>query len=298
MLSDSQALRLMNKEIFSQFPQDTTLGMSTPGYAKAINSPSLKYKIFNINNDEILVLYKDIKLFKNQFIRLLGFPISKGKNRNLEKALFRELCKIEEVREVELMEYDAIIHNISTNNLSYDNVEFLVNIQDTCLNNKYKSRYQINKYEKDINYRDATENDFEPIINLLNQWLEHKNATEEVHSKSIYKNIIKNPNKYLLEDFNTKVLYYKDELFAFSVYYEVENKIYQITNIINTFTDLFPHNLVKGGNRIVFYYTIKEYKDKDKISYMGSINPKSNVFKNKQLVYKTYDKVFKLKLKK
>lgn len=298
MLSDSQALRLMNKEIFSQFPQDTILGMSTPGYAKAINSPSLKYKIFNINNDEILVLYKDIKLFKNQFIRLLGFPISKGKNRNLEKALFKELCKIEEVREVELMEYDAIIHNISTNNLSYDNVEFLVNVQDTCLNNKYKSRYQINKYEKDINYRDATENDFEPIINLLNQWLEHKNATEEVHSKSIYKNIIKNPNKYLLEDFNTKVLYYKDELFAFSVYYEIEKKIYQITNIINTFTDSFPHNLVKGGNRIVFYYTIKEYKDKDKISYMGSINPKSNVFKNKQLVYKTYDKLFKLKLKK
>ena len=75
-------------------------------------------------------------------------------------------------------------------------------------------------------------------------------------------------------------------------------KIYQITNIINTFTDSFPHNLVKGGNRIVFYYTVKEYEDKDNISYMGSINPKSNVFKNKQLVYKTYDKLFKLKLKK
>jgi hypothetical protein len=99
-------------------------------------------------------------------------------------------------------------------------------------------------------------------------------------------------------DYITKVIYYKGDLFAFSVYSVTSDKVFQITNIVSTFNDYFPHNLIKGGNRIVYYYAIQEFQNKNAISYMGSIDLKSNVFKNKELVYKTYDNVHRVQFKK
>lgn len=300
MLNDAQALRFMSREEFNTFPTSTVFGMCTPAYAIAINSPSLKYKIFKVNGDEVLVLFKQVNMFQTHYKRLLGFPISKKGDRKLEKALFKKLCGLDDVTEMQLLESDAIAHGLDTSKLEYENVEFFVNPKELAptMGGKYRQRYQINKFIDDLVYRDATSEDFENIISLLNRWMQFKDDGEGVHSKPIYKNVIKNPNKYLLDDYTTKVLYYKDELFAFSVNYVVDGKVFQITNIVDTFSDTFPKHLVKGGNRIPFYYLVHSFKDYEYISFMGSINPKSNVFKNKQLVYKTYEKFFRIKFKK
>lgn len=300
MLSDAQPLRFMTLDEFNRFPSLTIFGMTTPGYAKAINSPSLKYKIFTINDDEVLVLFKQVNMFQTHYKRLLGFPISIKGDRKLEKALFKKLCTLDDVTEIQLIETDAINHNMNKDAFECENVEFFVNPKelDPTMNGKYRQRYQINKFIDDLVYRDATPNDFEAIINLLNKWMNFKDDSEGLHSKPIYKNVIKDPYKYLLDDYTTKVLYYKDELFAFSVNYVTDTKVFQITNIVDTFSDNFPKHLVKGGNRIPFYYLVKAFKDYEYISFMGSINPKSNVFKNKALVYKTYEEFYRLKLKK
>ena len=300
MLNDAQPLRFMSKDEFNSFPTHTIFGMSTPGYAIAINSPSLKYKIFKVNGDEVLVLFKQVNMFSVHYKRLLGFPISKKGDRKLEKALFKKLCTIEDVTEMQLLESDANLHGLDTSKLEYENVEFFVNPKELSptMNGKYRQRYQISKFIDDLIYRDATPEDFEAIISLLNRWMSFKDDGEGVHSKPIYKNVIKDPYKYLLGDYTTKVLYYKDELFAFSVNYVVDDKVFQITNIVDMFSDTFPKHLVKGGNRIPFYYLVKAFKDYEYISFMGSIDSKSNVFKNKQLVYKTYEKFFRVKFKK
>ena len=300
MLSDAQALRFMSREEFNTFPTSAVFGMSTPGYAIAINSPSLKYKIFKVKDDEVLVIFKQVNMFKVHYKRLLGFPISKKGDVKLEKAIFKKLCTLDDVTEMQLLESDAILHGLDTSKLEYENVEFFVNPKELSptMNGKYRQRYQISKFVDDLVYRDATPDDFENIISLLNRWMQFKDDGEGVHSKPIYKNVIKNSNKYLLGDYTTKVLYYKDELFAFSVNYVTDSKVYQITNIVDTFSDTFPKHLVKGGNRIPFYYLVKSFEDYEYISFMGSINPKSNVFKNKELVYKTYEKFYRIKLKK
>ena len=101
-------------------------------------------------------------MFSNKFIRLLGFPISKSNNIKLEIALFKELTKINEIKEVQLLQLDAIKHHIDITKHQYENVEFIAQIQE--LPNKYKTRYQINKYEKDIEYREAQEKDIDNII--------------------------------------------------------------------------------------------------------------------------------------
>jgi hypothetical protein len=295
MLSNTQPLRELPLEVFSQFPQDTISGMFTPLYAKSLTSPSLKYKIFHIQGEDVLVLFKQVSMFSNKFIRLLGFPISKSNNTKLEIALFKELTKINDVKEVQLLQLDAIKHNIDITKHQYENVEFIVPIQE--LPNKYKTRYQINKYEKDIEYREVQEKDIDNIIHLTQQWIQHKQQKEEIHSKKIFSNICKKPQQYLFNDFKTMVLYYRGELFAYSIYQVSPTRIYQLTNIINTFSTTLPHNLIKGGNRIVFYYTMNYFKDYKDISYMGSINSKSNVFKNKQMVYKTYEPLYKLRLR-
>lgn len=300
MLSDAQALRDLSLEKFNEFPLDTVFGMATPAYAKAITSPSLKYKIFKVNGDEVLVLFKQVNMFKVHYKRLLGTPISKTRNRRIELALFKKLMQLEDVTEVQLLEQNAKDFGIPFSSATLNGAEFTVNPKEVIktMNGKYRQRYFINKYKDDIEFRDVKESDFINIINLLNDWIKHKDSEEGVHSKPIYKNIIKDPYKYLMGDYVTKVIYYKGDLFAFSVYSVTSDKVFQITNIVSTFNDYFPHNLIKGGNRIVYYYAIQEFQDKNAISYMGSIDLKSNVFKNKELVYKTYDNVHRVQFKK
>lgn len=300
MLSDASPLRFMSREEFNSFPTHTIFGMSTPGYAKAITSPSLKYKIFKVNGDEVLVIFKQINMFEVHYKRLLGTPISKNGDRRIEIALFKKLSQIEDVTEIQLLEQNAKDFGIPFSSATLNGAEFTVNPKEVLetMNGKYRQRYYINKYKDDLEYRDVQESDFLNIINLLQDWMNYKDGSEGVHSKPIYKNIIKNPYKYLMEDYLTKVIYYQGKLFAFSVYSVTSDKVFQITNIVSTFNDNFPHNLIKGGNRIVYYYAMHEFKDKNAISYMGSIDLKSNVFKNKLLVYKTYDNVHRVKFKK
>lgn len=300
MLSDAKPLRELSLAKLDEFPLHTVFGMATPGYAKAITSPSLKYKIFKVNGDEVLVLFKQVNMFQVHYKRLLGMPISKSQNRKLELALFKKLSQIEDVTEMQIVECDAILHNINTDNLEFNGAEFTVNPKEVLesMNGKYRQRYYINKYKDDLEYRDVQESDFLNIINLLQDWMSYKDDSEGVHSKPIYKNIIKNPYKYLMEDYLTKVIYYQGKLFAFSVYSVTSDKVFQITNIVSTFNDNFPHNLIKGGNRIVYYYAMHEFDDKKEVSYMGSIDLKSNVFKNKLLIYKTYEPVYRVKFKK
>ena len=292
MLQNARPLRDLPLEVFSQYRQNTISGMFTPLYAKSLTSPFLKYKIFHIGEDQVLVLFKQVSMFNTKYIRLLGFPISLRGDIQLEKALFKKLSQLPQVEEVQLLENDAIMHGIDVSKHQYDNVEFISQVKE--LPNKYKTRYQINKFESNLEYREATLEDISNIIQLTQEWMKTK---KEVHSKTIFNNICKKPVQYLFEPFKTMVLYYKGELFAYSIYQVSPTRIYQLTNIINTFSNNFPHNLVKGGNRIVFYYTMNHFKGYEDISYMGSIDPKSNVFKNKALVYKTFEPVYRLKLR-
>ena len=69
MLSDAKPLRSLSLAKLDEFPLHTVFGMATPGYAKAITSPSLKYKIFKVNGEIPSVPADQVIIAENDEIR-------------------------------------------------------------------------------------------------------------------------------------------------------------------------------------------------------------------------------------
>ena len=296
-LKDAKNIKDMPLDILTKFHL-VPFGLSSPRYFTLSNQTSVKYKILTINNEEVLVIFKAVSMYSIQYIRLLGLPKSTTKNKRLELAVLQLLNSDPLVREVQAYEYEFNCYNIKPSNDYH--VDFIVNIKDVLptLNGRYRSKYRINKNKEHFIYRDATPEDIFDILSLTNDWISNKHNKSERVVKSIFNTIRKNPNILFTKDFLTQVLYYDDILFGYSVFSPVDATLYQYVNIVDTFSTNLPQEIIKCGNRIMYYYSILHNKDYDFMNFLGDSDNSSDLFQAKLMLYKTYKKIYRISLKK
>lgn len=231
-----KSIRYEDKDILQQFFNVYERTRLYPyylnyGYLSLNSNGSYKYTIIEMCDDKILLCIKDIKLFTTKYLRLLGFPISLSGNYSNELKVFEYAknvigCKNILLKEDELQllpeEYRIVNDEIEDYDY-YSNIEQrVIDIQKR----RFRVKYRINKYKKDITFRLANKSDIENLKEIHENWVNFKTQNNiPIRSKKIFKNMFKHIYDYMGEDKDIRIyiLYYKEVAMGFTLLNDIGN---------------------------------------------------------------------------
>lgn len=231
-----KTIRLEDKDILQQFFNVYTRTHLYPyylnyGYNELNSNGSYKYAIIEIEDDQVLLCIKDIKLFTTKYKRLLGFPISLKGNYENELKAFEIAKDIVECRNILLREDELSLlpEEFFTGEIKLEDVDYFSDIEQRFVDiqkRRFRVKHRINKYKSDITFRIATPDDIDEIKKIHELWKEFK--TEKhigIRSKRIFKNMFKNIETYMNEDNDIRlyILYYKDIAMGFTLLNDIGN---------------------------------------------------------------------------
>lgn len=291
-------------EVFEEFNIDKLNSLLCIGDAKIKNTSAIKYDIFKVNNIDVLIVYKDIKLFKNKFIRLLHTPIAKNRNIDLENKILKLLSQDERIGELVTTREDLEEHNL---HIKYNQDIWATDFYDILDDNliysvnrgKYKSKIKYTKYKDEITFREATKDDYLDIINLMEEWKDYKEKEGTLYNKSTFNNIKKNFELFLSRPFYTYVITYKDMIVSFEILYEQGNILFQLVNqAYREVNEFINKDIIDYVHKWNHKLTIDTFYSKYKIiNYEYASNPKGGLYNFKNNLYQCKSPLYKLKFK-
>lgn len=311
MLQDGKAIRFLDKETLLSFVNKYEERKIYPYYnqilyCKLSSNGSMKYKIFEINDDKVLVLYKDIKLITTKFIRLTGYPISLNGIQENEDEIYTLLCQEDNIKEIFINEYELHRIDKTRNDLEVCDYDFysLIPLRMKEIDkSKWRSKYRINQFRKDIEFRLATKEDYHPIMQLHNDWKSNK---KDVRSKKLFNGFFKQFNN-LIEQEIVYVLTYKGAIIGFTVLDEINNhtrhmpiqQYYTVHFAPKELLDDKSESLFRHIGQIFYYFMVKELHELGCVylSVAGSANLKDSLIEFKSRIHKSNITYYKYRIK-
>ncbi len=248
----------------------------------------VRFSVITINDDEILIAYKNVSFFAVKYYRLLFYPKSLKGIRKNEDVIYKELIK--HVKEVVTQEPNG-------KPLDYD---FYIIAKDKFAEintSAYRSKHRINilKEDSDFVVRLAKTDDREAIETLINIW---KKSKGNDYSGAVFKGFLKDYEKWLnTEGIRILVMSYKNIIMGVYVYINTtENNYYQIMNVAlnrNIYkADGLMNKILSDTSQISLYFTLEMlHKDVDLITFAGGRIPSLVAYKKR--VYKNCFKYYR-----
>lgn len=263
-----------------------------------LQSPSkIYYKIFNLNNDMIIVFFKKVQFIKTNYNRLLGMPISLNKDSKNERKVFNILRDRKAIKELVISEEECIRHNIDYKCLDvaeYDYFYNLKTLESRIDKGSWRSKKSITKYKDDLTIRFAKPSDYDGILEVHENW--KKDKGEEFRSKNMFKKYFKTFYDNLD---NTIVLQYKEKIIAYEVIDKFSDKFVTkiISNCLTSRGDYdIPKSISSNISKILMFYSMKLLIENgfDDYSFGGALSQSLLNFKR---TYSTSEfKYYKIKL--
>jgi len=203
--------------------------------AKIKNTSQVMYLTFKVQDHDVLILYKYVKLMKVQFVRLLCTPITKPRNIELENKILRMLSKHPQVQEIVTSEDDYIEHKISIPSqpdlYAIDHYDILNNdLIAKVTKGKRRSKIKYTKYKDRIGFRKANQDDYLDIINLMQAWMKNKSDNNDLFNKKTFNTVEKKFPMLLQDPFSVYVTTFDNEIIAFEVFAKEGDKVVQLVN--------------------------------------------------------------------
>ena len=203
--------------------------------AKIKNTSQVMYLTFKVQDHDVLILYKYVKLMKVQFVRLLYSPITKPRNIELENKILKMLSKHPQVQEIVTSEDDYIEHKIPIpSQPDLYATDFYDPLDEELLNKvtkgKRRSKIKYTKYKDRINFRKANQDDYLDIINLMQAWMKNKSDNNDLFNKKTFNTVEKKFSMLLQDPFSVYVTTFDDEIIAFEVFAKEGDKVVQLVN--------------------------------------------------------------------
>ena len=203
--------------------------------AKIKNTSQVMYLTFKVQDHDVLILYKYVKLMKVQFVRLLCTPITKPRNIELENKILRMLSKHPQVQEIVTSEDDYIEHKISIPSqpdlYAIDHYDILNNdLIAKVTKGKRRSKIKYTKYKDRIGFRKANQDDYLDIINLMQAWMKNKSDNNDLFNKKTFNTVEKKFSMLLQDPFSVYVTTFDNEIIAFEVFAKEGDKVVQLVN--------------------------------------------------------------------
>ena len=279
------------------------------GDAKIKNTNQVMYLLLNINDHEVLLIYKYVKIIKNQFIRLLHFPITKPHNVGLEVQLLKLLSKHPQIQEILTTKTDLEYHNFPIRDnydlWATDFYDILDESHAKVNRGKHKSKVKYTKYKDRIQFRKATEDDYLDIMNILHEWKQFKIDDDTLFNKKTFHTVEKKFSELLYPPFATYITLFDGVIVAFEVVHDEGDTLFQLVNQAYRKPDQLPFDEIIAKDIIAYVHkwnhllTINELHDKYKIiNYEYASDPNGGLFNFKRNLYTYEVPLYRLKFKK
>lgn len=300
-------LKDASNDLFLKYNIKDIHSLISIGDATIKNTTQVMYMELNFNSTPVLIIYKYVKIIKNQFVRLLHFPITKDGDVTLENKVLKFLSKQDVVQEIVTSDEDLIHHNFAIK----DNFDLYATDFYDILDNdlvykvnrgKYKSKIKYTKYKDSIDFRHATTDDYTDIMILMNTWKTYKDDTDKLFNKKTFNTIEKHFETLLLPPFYTYVITFNGNIVAFEVLYEQGDILYQLVNqAYREINDVATKDVIDYVHKWNHKLTIDTFINLNRfkiINYEYASDPNGGLFnfKNNMYAYKT--PLYRLKFKK
>lgn len=255
---------------------------------RTLEKGNYRYMIVDVNGNMTVIILKRILMFKVQFIRMIGLPISLD---NMKSAiiLFQELVNNKLIKQVYLMDCD-----IDFLKWNKDKLEFVDSNHYSVIGDKlskidkssWRGKYGINKSIKnpDISFRKIELKDHNAIKEFDEQWVRFKeDQKEELYDKKLLMEILDNLAYGIGDGIFAYGLFYKDIPMGVVVYLRaVEDYAIQVVekSVARTYyNDYLPAEILEEDNfkqllrnvsTQMYYFSLKELeKEGIKAIYCG-----------------------------
>ena len=274
------------------------------GDARIKNTNDVMYLNILINNTPTFIIYKKVSLYKNQYIRLLHFPITTPRNPQLEcKILMALRQQYPQIQEILTTMQDFEEHNV-------DITRFKCKIWATDFydplpqqkNGKHKSKIKYTKYQDLINMRLAQEQDYLDIMNILTLWEQDKKINDTLYNKKTFNSIKNNFPLFLQDPFKVYVTTFKDTIVSYQILYSQGDILFQLVNQaykrdIPTLEE-YSKDIIAYVHKWQHYLTLLEFNDQyARINYEYASNQKGGLYNFKNNLYQCKEELIQLKFK-
>ena len=272
------------------------------GDARIKNTNEVMYLTISINNTPTTLIYKKVSLYKNQYIRLLHFPITTPRNPQLEcKILSLLIQQCKNINEILTTMQDFEEHGYDITKLkSKIWATDFYDILPIYKNGQHKSKIKYTKYQDLIDMRAATQDDYFDILNILTLWEKNKQDNDTLYNKKTF-NTIKNKFPLLLEKpFTTYVTTFKDIIVSYQILYEQGDVTFQLVNQAYKTPikglDEYSKDIISYVHKWQHYLTLQLLNDKCKIiNYEYASNRKGGLYNFKNNLYQNKEPLYQVK---
>ena len=282
-----------------------------PHDAKIKNTSMIKFIEIKVNDIEILLLYKFVKMMKVQFVRLLHTPISITNDIELNKRVLKLLSQHPLITQLITTQKDLTIHSlpIPKDIYAYDFYSLLEPKFVEVNKGKHKSKIKYTKYKDRIQFMKVDITHYDAISHILSAWMSNKIDTSELFNKKTFSNIQRNYPKLILDDnFLIYVTCFDNIPIAFEVLSKQGNHLYQLVNqaypTLDYYIQLFnDYELAKEIHAYVHKWqhllTINEFYDSyEYINYGYAQDINGGLYNFKNMLYRDRFLLYKLIFKK